>query len=214
MVPGVAEAAADAAGAVAGPGSGTVTVPEADINLERLDEGVSTSDDVVVLDPVDPKRSTPNTLDLDLALVMGKDVNIKGFGLTGTLGGSLRVRAVPGREMRGTGALDVGGRYTAYGQRLQITCELSDLFSVCKVKTKKNDAARAQRGEHFTVLFVQFLAGYCNVNDLACTVFFAEPAQRSGEDFISEKFKLVWQIISRVTQKSTGAEERNKGERP
>ena len=101
--------------------SGTVTVPEADINLERLDEGVSTSDDVVVLDPVDPKRSTPNTLDLDLALVMGKDVNIKGFGLTGTLGGSLRVRAVPGREMRGTGALDVGGRYTAYGQRLQIT---------------------------------------------------------------------------------------------
>ena len=100
---------------------GTVTVPEADINLERLDEGVSKSDDVVVLDPVDPKRSTPNTLDLDLALVMGDDVNIKGFGLTGTLGGSLRVRAVPGREMRGSGALEVDGRYTAYGQRLQIT---------------------------------------------------------------------------------------------
>ncbi|QIL19504.1 translocation/assembly module TamB domain-containing protein [Thermomonas sp. HDW16] len=101
--------------------TGTVTVPEADINLERLDEGVSASSDVVVLDPVDPKRSTPNTLDLDLALVMGKDVAIKGFGLTGTLGGSLRVRAAPGREMRGTGALEVGGRYTAYGQRLQIT---------------------------------------------------------------------------------------------
>ena len=100
---------------------GTVTVPEADINLERLDEGVSTSDDVMVLDPVDPKRSTPNTLDLDLALVMGDDVNIKGFGLTGTLGGSLRVRALPGREMRGSGALEVAGRYAAYGQRLQIT---------------------------------------------------------------------------------------------
>ncbi len=101
--------------------TGTVTVPEADINLERLDEGVSASEDVVVLDPVDPKRSTPNTLDLDLALVMGDDVTIQGFGLVGTLGGGLRVRAVPGREMRGTGALDVDGRYTAYGQRLQIT---------------------------------------------------------------------------------------------
>ena len=101
--------------------SGTVTIPEADINLERLDEGVSASPDVVVLDPVNPKRATANTLDLDLALVMGKDVNIKGFGLAGTLGGSLRVRAQPGRDMRGTGALEVDGRYTAYGQRLQIT---------------------------------------------------------------------------------------------
>ena len=61
--------------------------PEADINLERLDEGVSASEDVVVLDPVDPKREAPSRLDLDLALAMGEDVNIKGFGLVGTLGG-------------------------------------------------------------------------------------------------------------------------------
>jgi translocation and assembly module TamB len=101
--------------------SGTVTVPEADIHLERLNEGVSVSADVVVLDPVDPKRERSNSLDLDLALVMGEDVNINGFGLVGTLGGSLRVRAAPGREMLGTGTLEVDGRYTAYGQRLQIT---------------------------------------------------------------------------------------------
>lgn len=101
--------------------TGKVTITEADINLERLDQGVSTSPDVVVLDPVEPNRNTPNTLDLDLELVMGDAVNLKGFGLTGTLGGSLRVRAPPGREMRGTGTLEVGGRYRAYGQRLQIT---------------------------------------------------------------------------------------------
>jgi translocation and assembly module TamB len=101
--------------------TGTIAIPEADINLERLDQGVSASEDVIVLDPVDPKREAPNRLDLDLALVMGKDVDIKGFGLVGTLGGSLRVRAVPGREMRGSGALDVAGRYTAYGQKLDIT---------------------------------------------------------------------------------------------
>ena len=44
--------------------SGTVTIPEADINLERLDEGVSASEDVVVLDPVDPgsaRRRTGST---------------------------------------------------------------------------------------------------------------------------------------------------------
>jgi translocation and assembly module TamB len=101
--------------------TGTVTIPEADINLERLDQGVSASPDVVVLDPVDPTRERSNPLDLDLALAMGEDVNIKGFGLAGTLGGSLRVRAVPGRDMRGTGTLEVAGRYTAYGQKLDIT---------------------------------------------------------------------------------------------
>ncbi len=101
--------------------TGKVTISEADINLERLDQGVSTSPDVVVLDPVDPNREAPNDLDLDLELVMGDDVRLEGFGLTGTLGGSLRVRAQPGREMRASGALEVGGRYSAYGQRLQIT---------------------------------------------------------------------------------------------
>ncbi|HTL15560.1 MAG TPA: translocation/assembly module TamB domain-containing protein, partial [Thermomonas sp.] len=100
---------------------GTVTVTEADIHLERLDEGVSASDDVVVLDPVDPTRSRPNPLDLDLVLAMGDDVAIDGFGLSGSLGGKLRVRAAPGREVRATGSLDVAGRYRAYGQNLQVT---------------------------------------------------------------------------------------------
>ena len=102
--------------------TGTVTVPEADIHLERLDMGVSASSDVVVLDPVDPKRlSGSSPLELDLALVMGDTVKIDGYGLAGTLGGSLRVRQSPGREMRGTGVLEVAGRYRAYGQSLQIT---------------------------------------------------------------------------------------------
>jgi len=52
---------------------------------------------------------------------MGEDVRLRGFGLDGTLGGSLRVRAQPGREMVGNGTLDVGGVYSAYGQRLRIT---------------------------------------------------------------------------------------------
>jgi translocation and assembly module TamB len=102
--------------------TGSVTVPEADIHLDRLDMGVSASPDVVVLDPVDPKRVGGNSsLELDLALVMGDAVRIDGFGLAGSLGGSLRVRQASGREMRGTGALDVAGRYRAYGQNLQIT---------------------------------------------------------------------------------------------
>ena len=102
--------------------SGTVTVPEADIHLERLDMGVSPSPDVVVLDPVDPKTaSTPLSLQLDLTLAMGGAVKIDGYGMDGSLGGSLRVQQQPGRDMRATGTLEVDGRYRAYGQNLKIT---------------------------------------------------------------------------------------------
>jgi translocation and assembly module TamB len=101
---------------------GTVGVPSAHIALERLDRDVAASPDVVVLDPATPgtqELATP--LALDLTLAMGDDVRLDGFGLTGTLGGTLRVRRAPPREMTATGTLDVGGRYTAYGQKLDIT---------------------------------------------------------------------------------------------
>lgn len=101
--------------------TGTVTVPEATLELERLDDGVSASSDVVVLDPVNPEARAATPLALDLTLAMGEDVRLQGFGLDGQLGGRLRVRAVPGREMTGSGSLEIDGRYEAYGQELDIT---------------------------------------------------------------------------------------------
>lgn len=101
--------------------TGTVTVPSARIDLERLDQGVSASPDVVVLDPADPKITAASPLDMDLTIALGDDVRLNGFGLDGSLGGRLRVRARPGREMTANGSLDIDGRYTAYGQKLDIT---------------------------------------------------------------------------------------------
>ncbi len=101
--------------------TGTVGVPSARVDLERLDQGVSASPDVVVLDPVDPERGLATPLVLDLVLALGEDVLLDGFGLDGSLSGRLRVRKQPGREMTASGTLDVDGRYTAYGQKLDIT---------------------------------------------------------------------------------------------
>ena len=102
--------------------NGRVTVPSAKLDLERLDQGVSASPDVVVLDPVDPARNSRGTpLDIDLTLALGDDVRMNGFGLDGSLGGEMRVRGRPNREMTASGGLDVEGRFTAYGQKLRIT---------------------------------------------------------------------------------------------
>ena len=100
---------------------GSVHVPEATLDLERLDRGTSASDDVVVLDPVDPAESRTSPLDMDLAVSLGDKVKMSGFGLKGALTGKMQVRARPGREMTANGGLEVSGRYKAYGQDLTIT---------------------------------------------------------------------------------------------
>ena len=100
---------------------GQVEVTQATANLERFEQGATVSEDVVVVDPVDPEEQRSAPLDMDLAVILGKDVTISGYGLQGTMGGRLQVRSRPGHEMVATGALDVGGRYKAYGQDLTIT---------------------------------------------------------------------------------------------
>ncbi len=100
---------------------GTVHVPEADLDLERLDRGTSVSEDVVVLDPADPEETPTSPLDMDLTLSLGDKVRMSGFGLKGALGGKMQVWARPGREMTANGGLEVSGRYKAYGQDLTIT---------------------------------------------------------------------------------------------
>lgn len=102
--------------------TGTVVVPEARLDLERLDRGISPSPDVVVLDPIESgDDGAPTAIALDLALELGEDVTLSGFGLDGSLDGRLQIRQRPGREMRATGTLLASGEYAAYGQRLQIT---------------------------------------------------------------------------------------------
>lgn len=101
--------------------TGTVGVPDARFELERLSNGKKRSSDVVVLDPVDPAARAKTALDMNLLLVLGDNVNLKGFGLSGTLGGQLRVRMRPGVETLASGTLEVAGRYRAYGQNLKIT---------------------------------------------------------------------------------------------
>lgn len=101
--------------------TGTVTVPEARLQLESLDQGAANSPDVVILDPAEDHVARSLPIDLDLDLVVGDKVRLRGFGLDGLTQGRLQVRAVPGREVLARGELQVEGTYVAYGQKLQIT---------------------------------------------------------------------------------------------
>ncbi len=100
---------------------GRINVPQANVDLEALDAGVSTSDDVVIIDPREgQQRRQAFSLDADLALGLGDDVKLRGFGLNGELEGELRVRDHPQREPIARGTLNASGNYRAYGQQLKI----------------------------------------------------------------------------------------------
>ena len=99
---------------------GTVAVPMARVDLERLDDSVSVSPDVVVLDPRVPSKGSVLFFDTDVVLQLGDDVKVRGFGLDGGLDGSLRVRDRSDRVAQVTGTLNVSGTYLAYGRTLQI----------------------------------------------------------------------------------------------
>lgn len=99
---------------------GRVRVPSARLDLERLETTTQPSRDVVVVDPIDPETGPAMPIDALVTVELGDRVELVGFGLEGRLAGSLRVRELTGRPTTATGALDVSGAYTAYGQDLRI----------------------------------------------------------------------------------------------
>jgi translocation and assembly module TamB len=105
---------------------GSVTIPKADIDLTKLPkQGASVqraSSDVVVIDDEDSdvvkSRSTP--LEAHVKVILGKDVNLVGYGLTSKVEGELVVHELPEEETTATGEVRVSGKYKAYGQDLTI----------------------------------------------------------------------------------------------
>ena len=98
---------------------GSVVVPFARIDLERLESVTTPSSDVVIVDA--PQAGGGLAIDTDVSVTLGESVRMNGFGLKGTLAGTLRVRDRPGRATTARGAIEVGGAYKAYGQDLTIT---------------------------------------------------------------------------------------------
>ena len=101
---------------------GHVTIPSANIDLAKLPGGGvnKASPDVVVTDAEQPETGKALPVIVAVSVKLGDDVKLAGFGLDGTIGGDLAVDQRPGRLATGTGTLNVGGTYKAYGQDLKI----------------------------------------------------------------------------------------------
>jgi len=105
---------------------GDVTIPSADINLQKLpqDESPGVSPDVVVVRDGKVVQSVAQDsafpLSATVNVKLGDKIVITGYGLDATVTGQLQVRESPGVPTTGSGQLTVAGRYKAYGQDLTI----------------------------------------------------------------------------------------------
>jgi len=103
--------------------TGEVRVPTADVDLRKLPAGgpQQASQDVVVVDaPAAEEEQAGPPLYADIAIVLGEEVKLAGFGLEATVKGRLAVKEAPGEPTTGSGDVNVAGTYRAYGQDLTI----------------------------------------------------------------------------------------------
>jgi len=98
---------------------GRLDIPEANINLETLNATVPISTDVRVVEQ-QSERQKPTRLDAVLALALGDNVQLKGYGLDAKLGGELKITDPADFAATARGVISTDGSYQAYGQSLQI----------------------------------------------------------------------------------------------
>jgi translocation and assembly module TamB len=102
--------------------SGELFIPRADIRLDQLPaSAISVSPDAVIVG--EEPATAPFDYSADLKVRLGDKVRLRGMGVDARLEGALEVvRDIGERRPRGRGEIQIAdGRYTAYGQRLEVT---------------------------------------------------------------------------------------------
>lgn len=178
--------------------TGEVAVPRAEITLKRIDQGVGASSDQVIVD-ADGAASEAGLLKIysNVRIRLGEDVSFEGLGLSTQLAGALQAFDEPGRPTMARGEVRLlGGRYTAYGQDLNI--ETGRLIFGGGPITQPAVELRAQRKPSDEVTVGLYVRGQLDAPEFS---LFSTPA-------MTQEQQLAWLVLGRPLQQesSTGAE--------
>ncbi len=101
--------------------TGKVRVVSGLIEPRYLPDTTSVSDDVIIVKKGD--QAAPHwQFFMDVEVDLGDDIAINGYGVSGNLGGALKVKMVPEEPLSGIGTVDLrNGKFTMYGRSLDIT---------------------------------------------------------------------------------------------
>ncbi|MBU1564920.1 MAG: translocation/assembly module TamB domain-containing protein [Proteobacteria bacterium] len=100
---------------------GSVKIPYAMLTPEEMKDSVQVSQDVILVNGRQEVKGSGWPFALDLNVLLGDEVSIKGYGLTGRLSGQLHVKTEPDEFPTAIGELDLTeGVFTIYGRTLDI----------------------------------------------------------------------------------------------
>lgn len=102
--------------------TGEVVIPEARIQpADTAGAVLASSDERIVRPEAGPGAEERFEVTSDIRLTLGKAVQVRAFGLSAAIAGSVRARMAPQGGTTATGELEVAqGRYRAYGRELEV----------------------------------------------------------------------------------------------
>ncbi len=102
--------------------TGEVVIPEACIQpTDTAGAVLASSDERIVRPEAGPGVDERFEVTSDIRLSLGKSVQVRAFGLSAAIAGSVRTRTTPQGSTTATGELEVAqGRYRAYGRELEV----------------------------------------------------------------------------------------------
>jgi translocation and assembly module TamB len=102
--------------------TGSVTIPEARIvPAETAGAVLVSTDERIVRPEQETEEHAPFEVASDVRLILGNRVDLKAYGLSGRITGTVRARSVPREAAVATGELEIAnGRYRAYTRELDV----------------------------------------------------------------------------------------------
>lgn len=100
---------------------GSVQIPYAQLTPEERKDSLQVSPDVILVDGRRESKDSGWPFALDLDVLLGDEVRINGYGLSGRLAGDLQVKTMPNEFPTAQGELDlIDGVFSIYGRSLDI----------------------------------------------------------------------------------------------
>ena len=168
---------------------GEIDVPLADINIKEIPSGATApSDDIIVIEDVysetkaqQAKQNAETSLDVELSVNLGDNVNLSGYGLNASLTGDMEIKQnTPNPLQLGGEIRIVEGTYKQYGQNLTVSDGQILFVGPLEQTLLDIDAVReVENGNRFAGLHLDG-----KLSDPTITLF-TEPADKTQEQILS-----------------------------
>jgi translocation and assembly module TamB len=96
--------------------TGKIEIPRARIEPEKMIVSDTTSRDTVFTDDIGSRDGIP--FQFDIAVILGDDITVEGYGFSGFFVGNLDISGADNREIRGMGEIQVGDGSFSVGERV------------------------------------------------------------------------------------------------